>query len=80
METGRTVAAAAGAEVCSGCCMARGFIRCSTACTLPSSISLAAGAALNTGYCPARVGNATADGHRSEWRFGSPTEVKKDAM
>lgn len=57
---GRTVAAAAVAVVCSGCCMARGLIRCSTVCTFPSSISLPAGAALNTGYCPPRVGNATA--------------------
>lgn len=64
---GSTVAAAAAAAaaaealLCSGCCMARGLMRCSTVCTFPSSISFAAaGAALNTGYCPPSVGNATA--------------------
>lgn len=60
METaGRTEAAAAVAVLCSGCCMVRGLIRCSTVCTFPSSISLVAGAALNTGYCAPRAGSAT---------------------
>ncbi|TNN62790.1 hypothetical protein EYF80_027016 [Liparis tanakae] len=37
--------------------MARGLRRCSTECTLPSSIILPAGAVLNTGYCPPSVGS-----------------------
>lgn len=54
-----TVAAAV-AAVWSACCIARGLMRCSTVCTFPSSINLAVGAALNTGYCPPSVCNATA--------------------